>query len=327
MRRTLQAIRDYLATPVHQHWDLSHDDVQEELQFHLTSRIEDYRAQGLSLHESKAVALQQFGDVDRVVQECCQETSARQLLIHRSHLLLTFLLLLATSLLSWQVIYSQRNPSLEVVQAASQTIADATVPSCDGDVAGVIVDGHGKPLPHAHVMIAVKWWPENGFRQQCYMKTTDARGTFRINDVYPLDAQHEVQIAAITDGHLLRSQYIDDQSISLDSLTIQLPPARAELAVAFQTPSGKPVSGVSAFPHQRFEDTGVGHLVYFQSADRIIRKSDDTGCLKFSNFSPGDRAVVFVQFPNTEWQQREIVVPDDESVVVITQPHPDSSGG
>lgn len=327
MRRAIQAIREYLTTPIRQHWDLAQNDVQEEIQFHLASRIEDYHDEGMSLDDSKAAALNQFGDVDRVVQECCRATSAWQILVHRSHLLLTSVLLITTALLSLQVLSNKPTTQSNAVQLIPQPPTNETLPHYDGDIAGLVVDGLGKRLARAHVMVAVKWWPENGFRQQCYMRTTDANGAFKINNVYPSDTQHEVQIAAMAEGHLLTSQYIDDQSLPLNSLAIQLPSARAELAVEFQSATGQPVSGVSAFPHQRFESTGVGHTVYFQSADRIIQQSDDGGCLKFSNFSPGDRAVVFVQFPDDEWQQREIVVPDDDSVVVITQPPPQTKGG
>jgi len=325
MRSVVQAIRDYLTVPIHRQLDLAHDEAQEEIKFHLASRIEDYHRQGLSLEESKTAALEQFGDVDRVVQECCRENSGRQVLMHRSHLSLTAILLLTTSVLFWHVFHAE-NSKTSSQQAASPDAALASL-NYNGDVGGLVVDGLGKPLARANVMVAVKWWPENGFRQQCYMRTTNECGKFSIEDVYPADARHEVQIAAIADGHLLTSQYIDDQDHPLNSLSIELPSASAELAVEFRSSNGQPISGVAAFPHQRFEATGVGHTVYFQSADRIIRRSDDSGCMKFTNFSPGDRAIVFVRFPNHDWQPREIVVPDDESTVVVTQSLPDTIGG
>ena len=325
MREMLQAIVDYCATPVRGQLNQAQDEVQEEIQFHLESRMEDHQQQGLSVAESSAATINQFGDVRDVVLACCKESGAQQVMIHRIHLVLTVGLFVTASLLAFSVLSPDR-----MKQSLQTGLADTqpnTASVFDGDVAGLVVDHLGKPLAKANVLVAVKWWPKNGFRQQCYTTTTDSQGSFTITSVYPADMKHEVQVATVADDHLMTSTYISDQSQALDSLAIQLQHATADFFLEFTSSAGEPVPGVSAFPHRRVEATGGDHLVYFQSAEKIIRESDNSGRLEFSNFSPGDRATVYVRFPDDEWQQREIVVPDNESVVVITQLLSDTAGG
>lgn len=325
MRGILRTLTEYLRTPVNRQLLQAHTEIQEEIQFHLESKAEDLQGQGASPQSAANATLEQFGDVRTVLRQCCDESGAGQVLLHRSHMMLTILLLAATTTLGfkvWSAPAMNNATETSVVQLPSGEQS-----AYDGDVAGIVVNELGKALPNANVMIAVKWWPANGFRQQCYMVTTDKSGEFSVNNVFPSSVEHEVQIAAMTDGHLLTSRYISDKDQTLDALRMEVPSVATEFALEFKSANGTPISGVAAFPHQRTDKSGVGHTVYFQSAGRIIRESDQTGRVQFSNFRPGDRAVVFVRFPDEDWQQRELVVPENESIVVITQASIETTGG
>lgn len=85
MRAAFRSIVDDLRTPVHRQFIHDHAEIQEEIPFHLESRVQEYQSQGLSPRESTDTALEQFGDVRGVIQQCCQETGSRQILLHRSH--------------------------------------------------------------------------------------------------------------------------------------------------------------------------------------------------------------------------------------------------
>lgn len=325
LRAILQTLTEYFRTPVSRQLIQAHAEVQEEIQFHLASKVADLQGMGASPQDAANTALEQFGDVRTVLRQCCDESSAGQIILHRSHMLLTALLMIATttfSLKMWSASAKDDAPKNSVTQ-----LPTGVQSTYDGDVAGIVVDELGKALPNANVMVAVKWWPANGFRQQCYMVTTDKSGEFSVRNAFPSSAEHEVQIAAMADGHLLTSRYISDENQVLDALRMEVPSVSNEFALEFKSANGTPMSGVAAFPHQRTDTSGVGHTVYFQSADKIIRESDQAGRMQFSNFRPGDRAVVFVRFPNEDWQQRELVVPENESIVVITQTPTETAGG
>lgn len=325
LRTTLRTFTEYLRTPVNRQLLQAHAEIQEEIQFHLESKAEDLQDSGASSQDAAQTALEQFGDVRTILRQCCDESGAGQVLLHRSHMLLTILLLVATTTLGIQVWSASAVDNPPKTSVVALPTSEQSV--YDGDVAGIVVDELGKALPNANVMVAVKWWPANGFRQQCYMITTNKSGEFSVNDAFPSNVEHEVQIAAMADGHLLTSRYISDKNQTLDALRMEVPSVATEFALEFKSANGTPMSGVAAFPHQRTDTSGVGHTVYFQSADRIIRESNQAGRMQFSNFRPGDKAVVFVRFPDEDWQQRELVVPENETTVVITQIPTETTGG
>lgn len=314
MNRIVNSILDYVKTPVARQLNQTQAEIEEELNFHLRSRTDEYHAHGMSVSDSSTAAVDRFGDINRIASECRKESSTLPIWTHRVHLALTAGLMIVATLLMFDVVRSRNVLARQEIR--------------EGDLGGVVLDEHGRPLIDAHVMVAIKWWPDNGFRQQCYMTRTDARGSFSIDDVYPAGTKHELQVAAIADGHLLTSQYITDQARSLNALSLRLARSTARLTLQFQSTDGEPIAGVATFPHRRVEAAGDDHMVYFQSADRIVKQSDQSGKIELSHFQSGDLATVFVRFPkDDDWQTREIVVPESESVVVITPGEPPTVGG
>ena len=192
----------------------------------------------------------------------------------------------------------------------------------DGDIRGLVTDERGVALDAAQVLAVVKTWPPGGFEQKSFVATTRRNGRFELENVYPTDREYEIQIAVIADGRLMNSRYISDGSGPLEPQRFQLD-SSAPFAVRFESEGGHPIPGVSVFPFERVDRGGQLHCVYFCSAEPITRKSDASGDVAVPHFAPGERATLYVQFPNSEWQTREFVVPSEDGVVVL---RPQSSG-
>lgn len=201
----------------------------------------------------------------------------------------------------------------EAILTASDERATAT-----GDIRGTVFDDQSEPIGSVHILAVVKTWPPNGYRQQAYMTTTDSRGQFTIEKVYPTGQKYEVQIAAIADGRLLESTYLSKDGAVLDPVTFRLE-STASFAVRFMTADGQPVAGVEAFPHRRTDAEGDDHLVYFQGSDPIVQRSNAEGVVRLPYFQPGDSATVYVRFPDEDWQTRDLVIPSDQQVVLLQQ--------
>jgi len=51
----------------------------------------------------------------------------------------------------------------------------------------------------------------------------------------------------------------------------------------------------------------------------IVVRSNEKGTIPITQFTHGERVAIAIQFPGEEnWQIRELVVPDDKQVVVMT---------
>jgi hypothetical protein len=161
----------------------------------------------------------------------------------------------------------------------------------------------------AHILAVVKTWPANGYRQQAHMTTTGPNGQFSIENVYPSDRRYEVQLAVVADERLLESTYVSDATGELAPFEFRLQPTAA-FSVRFRTSEGEPVEGVEAFPFRRVDQGGHDHLVYFQSAEPIVRRSNARGEVRLSCFRAGDKATVYFRPPGRDWQTRDVVIPE-----------------
>ena len=315
LRDFIGALVSYLRTPPMIQAAQAKRDLREELEFHLTSSVRDQMAKGSSSQQSQQVALQRFGDVTAVVRDCCEVAISRGVFWHRVHQGITFALICVVVVLAYRMRSTPEvTPSIE--SPYTMTAAGYSLAETRGDIAGLVVDERGQGVNAAHILAVVKTWPPNGYRQQAYTATCQGDGTFEIQNVYPPQQEYEIQIAAIAEGRLLQSEYISMTTGTLEPIRFQLS-ASTPLALRFESDSGQPIEGVSAFPFKRVDHGGKRHVVYFDSADPIIRESGATGSVAMPHFLPGEQATVFVRFPDCEWQTRELVVPAGEQAVVL----------
>lgn len=304
----------YLRLPIIAHADREKHDIREEIAFHLSSSAQDHLDSGLDSQESQQSALEQFGDVNSVVQDCCDVSISRHVFWHRVHQILTLGLICAVGFLFWSYAgpQSENHPKPSALAASGYSQAETS-----GDIQGTVTADDGQPVNAAHILAVVKTWPPNGFRQNSYLATTRADGTFLIENVYPPEQDYEVQIAAIADDRLLKSEYVSMRQGTLEPFRFQLtetPP----FVLRFESSDGKPMAGVSAFPFERVDHSGNRHSVYFCSAEPIIQTSNSTGNVPMPHFLPGEQVTVYVRFPDSDWQTRQLTVPTEEKAVVLT---------
>ncbi len=318
-RHWFRTLISYLRLPLIAHADRELHDLREEIEFHLSSSATDHHSEGMDPRQSQQTALEQFGDVKAVVEDCCDVSLSRHLFWHRLHQLLTLGLVVAMAWLIWIYFPSENQPpSISTQLAASGYLESETT----GDIKGTVVAEDGQPLSDTHILAVVKTWPPHGFRQNSFTAVTRPDGTFLIENVYPPGQEYEVQIAAIADAHLLKSAYISMRTGTLEPLHFQLTKSAA-MVLHFESNAGTPLAGVSAFPFERTDQSGQEHCIYFCSAQPVVRQSNQEGNLSMPHFLPGEQVTVYIQFPGDEWQTRELTVPTDNQAVILT-PEPSS---
>jgi hypothetical protein len=315
LRDLIRALISYLRTPPVIRSAQAKSDLREEIEFHLTSSVQDQMADGSNPQTSQQLALQRFGDVTAVVRDCCDVSISREVFWHRMHKGTTFALIIAVGFLVYR---SRTSPEITAPSPdrLAMTAAGYSLAATSGNIKGSVVAENGQPVKAAHVLAVVKTWPPNGYRQQSYMATSQSDGTFVFEHVYPPGQKYEVQIAAIAEGRLLQSEYISMTTGILPPVQFELN-ASTPLALRFESDNGQPIEGVSVFPFQRVDRGGNLHMVYFDSADPIVRESSASGKVAMPHFLSGEQATVFVRFPDGEWQTRELVVPAGNNVVVL----------
>lgn len=320
LRNWLRALISYLQAPTVVRAADEKSELREEIEFHLTSSVQEHIDGGMASQQSQQAALERFGDVRAVLDDCSEESVAQHVVWHRIHQAVTVALVSAVALLGYLALRTPTARSVKSELSTSPALLHASgysLVETHGDITGSVVGDRGEPLEAAHLLAVVKTWPPNGYRQQSYMATTRADGTFALEDVYPPEHDYEVQIAAIADGRLLKSEYTTLTKGTLKPFRFQLGET-TPFALRFEADDGAPVVGVSAFPFERIDSDGQRHCVYFCSADPIVRESSAIGHVSMPHFLPGEQATIFVRFPNSDWQKRQLVVPNDEQVVVLT---------
>lgn len=322
LRDFMTALVSYLRTPPIVQAAQAKRDLREELEFHLTSSVQDQIATGNGAEQSHQEALRRFGDVATVVRDCCEVATSRGLFWHRAHQFTTLTLIFVVGLMVYRTRTMPNAGASLLDPPSTMTAAGYSLAETSGRIQGSVIDEDGQPVNAAHILAVVKTWPPNGYRQQSYMATSQADGTFEFRNVYPPGRDYEIQIAAIAEGRLLQSEYISMTTGVLDPVRFKLD-ASTPLALRFESDNGQPIPGVSVFPFQRVDRGGKRHTVYFDSADPIVRQSSATGNVSLPHFLPGEQATVFVRFPNCEWQTRELVVPSGNQAVVLKPDHDD----
>lgn len=318
-RHWFRTLISYLRLPLIAHADRELHDLREEIEFHLSSSATDHHSEGMDPRQSQQTALEQFGDVKAVVEDCCDVSLSRHLFWHRLHQLLTLGLVVAVAWLIWIYFPSENQPPPTSTQLAASGYLESET---TGDIKGTVVAEDGQPLSDTHILAVVKTWPPHGFRQNSFTAVTRPDGTFLIENVYPPGQEYEVQIAAIADAHLLKSAYISMRTGTLEPLHFQLTKSAA-MVLHFESNAGTPLAGVSAFPFERTDQSGQEHCIYFCSAQPVVRQSNQEGNLSMPHFLPGEQVTVYIQFPGDEWQTRELTVPTDNQAVILT-PEPSS---
>jgi len=84
------------------------EEIQDELEFHLAMRTEENIRLGMSATEARAVAVEKFGDLERIHNSCRQALLGERIMLQRLQIALITVLLLAVVMLAYQVHSTQQ---------------------------------------------------------------------------------------------------------------------------------------------------------------------------------------------------------------------------
>jgi len=307
--RYLNAVRDYLTSPTVRD---AGADIRDELEFHLAEQVDELVAAGMSESGARQMALERFGNPEQIAVECYAAGHGSSILWRRLHLAVTAALVAIVAGLGWLTF----NGQTATARTLPPPIASMIDNNWAGDVTGRVLDNHDRPIANADVLVVVKTWPDQSYFQRAYNATTDQQGAFRIDDVYPLNEEYEVQVTAMADHRVLESRYFAQQAGELSPVGFQLAPS-GFFAVRAVSESGIALAGVEVFPHQRIARNGPEHSVYFDSAEPVIRQTDAAGLVELPWYKPGEEAVLYLRAPNQEWGTHTVTVPELGHVVAI----------
>ncbi|MCA9185327.1 MAG: carboxypeptidase-like regulatory domain-containing protein [Pirellulaceae bacterium] len=288
-------------------------EIADELSFHLQERIEEYLLAGMTLEAARDKALRRFGNVARIAEDC-RRTALQQITVwHRIHLAATIILAVTMIAMCYRMFVLFHEFEAPTMSRVVSALMDN---DWTGDVRGQILDTASRPIEGAHVLVVVKAWPDGSYMQRAYVAITDEHGDFDISDVHPTNDDCELQIAVVANNRELRSTYYRLEHRQLDRITMRLSPS-PNLELRLDDFTGQAIRNAEILPCGRLEPNGEQHIVYFDSAGPIIRRTDTDGRVQLPYYHPGDIAKVLVRLPQGEWQSYEVAVPTENETVSI----------
>lgn len=326
----------------------SGDTIDDELQFHLRSLVDEELAKGQTPEAAWQHAHDRFGSLEHYAKQC-HNISQRGHIMWQKLLTvgLVVLAFLAGRLLFEVQTLRQENVVLRTAQerrelaeqvrskAATQLAASnqaAVVPASLNtageavkklDITGRVVGPGERPLADAKVLVILKTWPNNRYRQDDYCATTDADGRFTLPELVPSRGQYAIHAAVAEPGHALTASYQlvpDGTHERVEPIALQCDPA-ARLALIVRDAQGQPVSGARWFPSSRKVAGGganAEHVVYFQASKPIQALTDAEGRADLSCFGRGDMAEIYLQLPGEDWKRRQIDIPVEGDTIVMS---------
>lgn len=188
------------------------------------------------------------------------------------------------------------------------------------DLAGTITDSQGKPLTDVHVLVILKTWPNDRYRQQDFAAKTDRQGRFRFAKLAPVAGQRAIHLAAVKDGYALTALYElrkAGEELESDALKLQLDDA-VPLKLKVRDGQGRPAAKARVIPFSRQATGGEQQSVYFQAAKPIEVVADDEGVVPVGVFRRGDKAEIYIALPGKEWEQQSVVIPEKGDFIEVS---------
>lgn len=190
-----------------------------------------------------------------------------------------------------------------------------------GDLSGVVIDASGDPIADADVLLIIKTWPNNRYRQDDIALTTDADGRFNLPRAVPLDGQYGVNAAVVAPGHAIASQYVlveNPAGEEPETIDFKLVPSTT-VKLKLTNTAGEPLPRTFVAPSSRNDADNQDHRVYFQGSKPAWRRTDGDGAVEIDWFAAGDYGKVTLKPRGGDWQEHEFETPSapDETVTIV----------
>ncbi len=283
-------------------------DIDDEMEFHIQSRIDDLVQHGVPGEAAAEQANQEFGDRGQLSAACQRIHGASQLWMIRLAAAGLAMALGTIGWLGWSL-YTVQNENLNLTAKLNAGLASLASPvsetllasaSANDDLAGKVLDSDGNGVAGAKVLLLHKSWPNRRYQQNKFETTTDKNGKYRFDGQYARNMQNAFLVTILADGHEMQSKYkvVDagKEAIGFDFRLKSVEPVKFQFV-----DSNGPLSGTPVFVHTR----NVGpreHMIYYQSQDSATWETDDDGNIDFGFFAPGDKVKFAVQVDG-EWQE------------------------
>lgn len=186
------------------------------------------------------------------------------------------------------------------------------------DLTGVVTTASGEPLADADVLLVIKTWPNNRFRQNDKAVKTNGEGRFTLKRAIPLDGQYGVNAAVVAPGHAIASRYVlveDPAGEPPEDFDFRLNPS-TPIQLRLTNAGGEPLAKTFVAPRGRNDADNEDHVVYFQGSRAAWRKTDDNGVAEIDWFAAGDFGTIATKPRGADWQEHNFETPSDPDQVV-----------
>ena len=302
-------------------------EIQDEMQFHIESRVGELVEQGLTTDKARSTANNEFGDRDTYQKDCQRiglglqpwfiVTAVTGLVVS-----LAVIMWLASTINTMQIenaalaaqLASQSTPP---VLASAPPTAVSSNQEFEEDLKGKITDADGNAIEGAKILLVHKSWPGGQYSQSVYDTETDEDGEYSFEDQFSTDMQNAFLVSVFAEGHVFESRYtVFKAKKKVRDFNFKLKPG-TEIEYTFTDEDGNALADTSVYIAGR-KLGNKEHMTYFQSADSATWETDEEGKLKLAFFNKGDKVTVNLMVDG-EWQETSFKVGKETAQTVTAK--------
>ena len=312
------------------HVDSTQGSVRDELMFHFRELVNEEVSKGATHDKAWDQAEKQFGSLRQYENECHAMRLQANLIARVTACAILFFILVCAGWSRFEVGSVRLNEKLQLLKEevallrdeqirllAKQTEANEELhPSGKSDLVGLVLDQDKRPLRDATVLVILKTWPDDEYRQEDFATKTDAEGRFQLPGLMPASSRYAVAVAAVKDEFAFHSFFHLKQTPDEkpEPIMLQLEPS-SPVTLVVRDDQGVPMRDVKVVPLSRELPNGDRHNIYFQGSDLVRQTTDERGRVQFHCFRPGDSVEIYVRQPGRDWDLHSFEIPRDGSVV------------
>ncbi|MEZ6095008.1 MAG: carboxypeptidase-like regulatory domain-containing protein [Pirellulaceae bacterium] len=269
-------------------------DIQDELDFHLESRTQEFIKHGLSPEEAKEMATAAFGDRNAIEKQCRSIQRGAMIWVFPTLLSTLILAILTIGFLAWSVLALQAKNAILLDQntqfmsaSTGGLIAPPEISTSEQDLGGTVVDVDGNAIAGAKIVLVHKSWPNGRFQMNSVTTETLADGRFVFDKVIAVDQKNEFLVTVFAEGFEMRSEYLDTfDKKNATMVDFKLKPVE-KISFTFTDSEGNSLPETNILVMSRKSGTKE-HLMYPASANQCQFHTDKSGQVTLPFFEKHD---------------------------------------